>query len=306
MIGIMLMSYGSPKSLDDVGEFFSHILQGRVPSPEQVFQVREQYRSLGTCDPLGATTERQAEALQFLLKSQLSDEVRVYAAFKHAHPFIDDVVQKLVDEGASQIVTLPMNPLFSKMGVGSYQKSVREAVAKLGADLPVTDIYQWHTHPDFVSVIAKRVEKALNWLPEQTTVIFTAHNQRGKAENHPEYIQQFSELAQQVASELNLENWKTAYRSGGPNKDIWLSPYLADVIKQEASSGKKGIVTCDLLSLTGNSEVLHDIGLKCQKQVHELGLEYARTEFLNDSADFMLAMTNIVKEQLEKQVVSKV
>lgn len=57
-------------------------------------------------------------------------------------------------------------------------------------------------------------------------------------------------------------------------------------------------VACDLLSVTSNIEVLYDIGYDCQPLCKQWGLEFIRTEIPTDSYDFIIALTNIVKERV--------
>ena len=43
-VGVFLLAYGTPESLDDVEPYFTHIRGGRKPSPEAVANLRERYR----------------------------------------------------------------------------------------------------------------------------------------------------------------------------------------------------------------------------------------------------------------------
>ena len=76
-----------------------------------------------------------------------------------------------------------------------------------------------------------------------------------------------------------------------------------DVIRLEAEQGTKGIITCELLSVIADIEVFFEIGQKCQELCENLGLEFVRTEFPNDSFDFILAVAAIVKEKVKSAQV---
>ncbi|MFJ5624268.1 ferrochelatase [Peribacillus loiseleuriae] len=309
MLGIILMSYGGPESVDEIESFFTHILQGRKPSPEQLKPIVEQYSALGSPDPLRTKTKRQAEALQYVLKQSGMTEIKVYPAYKHASPYIEETVGLMIAEGVTHVVTLPMTPFYTAKGVGQYQRSVQDEIEKRELTIPVSHIDNWFLHPDYIAVLASRVKEALNWLPksarEQSTVVFTAHSQPGNEEKHQEYVKQFTGLAERVATKLNVTNWKIAYRSAR-QKQNWLGPDIKNVIHKEAENGKKGIVTCELLSLTNNVEVLQEIGVECQEIANTLGIHYVRTEFLDDSIDFIHALANISKEKLSELEVLNV
>ncbi len=296
------MSYGGPESIDRVEAYFTHILQGRQPDPEHLKQIETQFRSLGTADPLRTVTVRQAEGLQQILEQSGVVNVKVYPAFKHASPFIEETVRTMISDGISHMITLPLIPFQSRRGIPMYQKAVEEEVNRVGGSITVSHLEGWHVHPQFVAVMAKRVKEAYDWIPaykrNQTTVIFTAHSLPGNEEQHPQYVNQFKELAGQIMTELALPNWKIAYRSG--RNEQWLGPDIKDAISKEKNNGAKGIVVCELLSLTNHIEVLYEIDRDCGQLAKKLEIDFARAESLNDSTDFMFALGAITKEKINE------
>lgn len=302
MIGVVIFAYGAPESVDDLPSYYTHIRYGKEPSDQQMEAVFKRYTRTGTADLLGAVTKRQAHALQMLLQPYFAETLRVYTAFKHTAPFVEDTAARMIEEGVTSVVTLPITPLFSKTGTGQYQGKVHKALTRRGANIPVFDVDGWHNHPSLVTVIANRVKTAFQWLSaearQRSTVIFTAHSQPGLSQSHERYHREFKELAGLIAQELQLNHWAAAYRSAGPAADLWSGPDVAEVIRAEAEKGACGIVTCDLLSLTENIEALFDIGFHCQALCQELNVEFVRVEFLNDSFDFMNALAQIVRERV--------
>ncbi|MCM3714046.1 ferrochelatase [Alkalihalobacillus oceani] len=306
MIGILLMSYGSPESLGHVGDYVNHILNGRQAPARQLEQIDAQYRALETADPLGPFTIQQAQGLERLFQLKGRQDVVVEAGFKHAPPFIEDVISRLIERGVNSIVTLPLTPLYSKSGAEMYQQQVRRCVEQTGADINVIDIENWSTQPLFVAALANRVKSALTWLPEaarqKVEVIFTTHSRPGSTEKNVDYCQQFTALAERIAEQLQWPDWKLAYRGARPGQE-WLGPSVKEVVEQAGKEGRKGIVVCDLLAVTAHVEVLHDIGGPLKAHAERFGMTFVRAEFLNDSTDFMLALATIVEEQLTVQHV---
>lgn len=302
MIGVIHYAYGAPKSLDELGDYFSHIMQGKTPPPQVLDGLTKRYRSLGTCDPMSAATDRQARGLQQVLNQYFDQAVRVYNAYTHTHPFVDETVRQMVEDGVTTIVTLSITPIFSKNGIGTFRVKVRDILDELEADVEVVDIEDLHQHHDLVSALVNRVEHATRWLPAdarpETKVLFTVHSQPVNPEMNEIYVQQFGELAEAIANQLQLPNWKLAYRSAAPHGE-WLGPDVLDVIRMEAEQGTKGIVTCDLLAMVADIESYFEIGQECRDLCHELGLEFAQAEFLGDSFDFVMALANIVIESIE-------
>ncbi|RKD22923.1 ferrochelatase [Ammoniphilus oxalaticus] len=303
MIGIILMSYGGPERIDQVESFFTQLLQGRKPSAEQVEALTNQFRSLGTVDPLRMYTERQAHMLQQVLHRNGVANVKVYFAYKNGTPFIGETIGRMLKDKVSQIVTLPLNPFYSKTGVGSYQREVETELEKAKASTPVFHIERWYQHEGYEEVMVRRVSEALQWLPQtssskRATIVFTTHSLPGSSEQHQAYITQLSELAQQIANKLNVQNWRMAYRSAR-QKQGWLGPDIKDVIFEEATNGQNGLVVCDLLSVSENVEVLQELRTECQEHAKDAGIEYVCADFPNDSADFMFALADIVEAKLK-------
>ncbi|WP_379290400.1 ferrochelatase [Paenibacillus residui] len=303
MIGIVLTAYGMVSSLDDLEAFYTHIFHGRKPGPDKLAQAEAQYRALGVCDPLASVTRRQAAALERRLSLQLNSPVKAYYMCKHTPPSAEETVTRMAEDGVTKVVCLPLSPLFSKTGTGWYERKLREAIASSGHRMELLTAAHWHLNPDFVRIVADRVRAAAEWLPAavrgNTAVIFTSHSQPGLPEAHPDYCREFRELAEAVADVSGSSSWRIAYRSGGPAPQVWLKPDVLDVIAEVGEGGAEAVVVCDLLSLTANVEVLQDIGIQGQAAAQALGLEFVRTEFLNDSDDFMKVVSDIVAERIK-------
>lgn len=305
MIGLILFAYGGPNSMDDLLSYYIDIHHGRVPDETYMEEVKNKYRHIGEGNLLGAVTKRQGEALQHALQPYLNEEIKSYVAFKHTPPYVKDTVEQMLKDGVKKIITFPIKPLYSKMGIRFYQNQVRKTLEELQMEVPIMDIEHWHMNEGFIDVIASRVKTAYEWLPRDVQnnayVLFTAHSQPGLAKTHEVYIRQFQELAKAVAEKLSLNNWETAFRSLGKKKELWLGPDVQDVVPELAKKGCTGIVACDLLSITTNMEVLYDIGYDLLDVCRELNIELVRTTFLNDSYDFIQVLKRIVIEKVKEE-----
>ena len=207
-----------------------------------------------------------------------------------------------MEDNVQTIITLPVTPLFSKWGTGAFQAEVRRLLEKYESDMTVIDVDDWNTHPELVAVLVDRVQSAYEWLPASirpnTKVLFTAHSQPINPNVNQVYIKQFTELASAIAKQLDWKNWQVT-----SNKEKWLGPDVMDVIRLEAEQGMKGIITCELLFVIADIEVFFEIGQKCQELCKKLVLDFVRTEFPNDSFDFILAVAAIVKEKVKSAQV---
>ncbi|WP_055108546.1 ferrochelatase [Paenibacillus ihumii] len=311
MRALLLMSYCRLQSIDDISPFYQHLFHGRIPAPEVMEEAVNRYCNLAKPDPLGSTTIRQANALKRRLEQRLGEQVPVYTAHKHTSPFIPEAIEQILNDRVTHLYTLPLSPLYSKTGTGSYQRAADRTAAlahdQQKADLIITHIPPWHLHDRLVAALSTRLNEAMAWISannrSRTVVIFTAHSKPGLPAPHQDYITAFGELAQAVARKAGCSQWKLAYRSGGPAPQKWLGPDVLEVMESAAREGAAAIVICDLLSMTENIETLQDCRFDGLAKARELGLEFTTTEFLNDADDFMTALEEIVLAEMQREAL---
>src|SRR5260370_3624541 len=169
--GVVLMTYGSPRDLDDVGAYMTRVRGGRAPGAEDLDEFRRRYALIGM-SPLTEITRTQAAGLQ----AALGDEFRVAAGMRFSSPSIDDAVRELREQGIERVLGLVLSPQYSPMLMHGYVQAIERAAG----DLPSRTIKAWHLNPAFVEVLASRIRASLATLPdsrrEQVPVMLTAHS----------------------------------------------------------------------------------------------------------------------------------
>jgi ferrochelatase len=86
---VLLLAYGGPDSLDDVGAYVLDVRGGRPTPPDLVAEMRRRYALIGGRSPLLEITRRQASALEQRLNADgQSPRVRTYVGMRHWHPYI--------------------------------------------------------------------------------------------------------------------------------------------------------------------------------------------------------------------------
>src|SRR5215471_19588045 len=98
-IGVMLMTYGSPATLDDIPAYLKNVRGGREPDEELIAEFRRRYALIGG-SPLLRITREQAAALQDELNKQHPDgpHFHVVAGMRFAPPFIADLVPEIATD----------------------------------------------------------------------------------------------------------------------------------------------------------------------------------------------------------------
>src|ERR1700737_33933 len=120
-VGVVLMTYGSPATLDDIPVYIKHVYGGREPSPEVIAEFRRRYDLIGG-SPLLRITREQAVALQDELNSSSSIDGTTYhvtAGMRFAPPFIVDVLPETAAD-AQTVVGIIMSPQYSPIIMRGY------------------------------------------------------------------------------------------------------------------------------------------------------------------------------------------
>src|SRR5258708_40148885 len=123
-VGVVLMTYGSPATLDDIPVYIKHVYAGREASPEIIKEFRRRYDLIGG-SPLLRITREQAAALEQELNAQHKGEAafHVVAGMRFAPPFIADVVPEAA-AGAHQLVGVIISPPSSPLIISGYVRAL--------------------------------------------------------------------------------------------------------------------------------------------------------------------------------------
>ena len=306
-VGVLLMTYGSPETLDDIPAYLKNVRGGRTPDEALITEFRRRYELIGG-SPLLRITREQASALQDELNRQHSNgpSFHVDAGMRFAPPFIADVVPE-VAAGAQELIGIIMSPQYSPIIMNGYVRTLQDAIADLHReDLQLKIAEDWHLQPFFLQALAERVQQALDRFPpdvrERVPVLLTAHSMPKRVvENEPDYINHLKETAATVAEMLGLppERWMFCYQSAGHTPEEWLKPDFADVMPELRAAGYTHVLIAPVQFLADHLEILYDIEIGARIQAEEHGIEFARIESLNTSPLFIKALAAVVEETMQ-------
>ncbi|MGZ4123018.1 MAG: ferrochelatase [Tumebacillaceae bacterium] len=305
IIGVLAMAYGTPSRVEDIEAYYTHIRRGRPPEPQQLQDLIARYDAIGGLSPLNAITAKQASGLERTLNDlDANAEYRVYTGMKHAHPFIEETVAKMVADGITEGVGVVWAPHYSTMSIATYIKSAQEAIEQHGGP-QMTFVESWHVQPLFIESTARRVQAALEQFPEaeraDVPVVFTAHSlpERILKMGDP-YPKQIEETGDAVCKKIEHSNWFTGWQSAGRTPEPWLGPDILDVIRDQADKGVKSLVICPVGFVSDHLEVLYDVDIEAKQLADELGIKLVRPASPNDEPDFLKAVATAVLEQVAK------
>ncbi|MFC5405246.1 ferrochelatase [Cohnella soli] len=297
--GVLVMSYGTPESLEGVEAYYTHIRRGNPPTAEQLEDLTDRYKTIvGGVFPLRENTNRQVEALQLTLDSIAGEGKYVcYQGLKHAAPYIEDGVAAMAADGIKEVVGIVLTPQYSAMSVGGYMKRAQEEADKRG--ISFVAVKEYHLHPELIDALSKRVQEGLSRFEDgagaNMLVLFSAHSLPAKVlEMKDPYQDQLLATSAAVAAAAGVQNWQFTWQSAGQTGQPWLGPDILETLEKLASEGVKRVLVTPVGFVSDHLEVLYDIDIEARKFAEERGIRLERIRMLNDDAQYMLAMADTV------------
>jgi protoporphyrin/coproporphyrin ferrochelatase len=301
VIGVLVMAYGGPESLDEIPGYLADIRGGR-PTPRAVVdEITENYRAIGGRSPLLEITRRQVDGLA----AALGPDYRCYLGMRHWSPWIEDAVRELVEDGVTRAVGLVLAPQFSALSVARYQQKVADGLELARGRVEIEHVPSYHDAPGLIEAFAARVREGLARWPEEERervhVIFSAHSlpERVLAGGDP-YDAQCRETARLVAERAGLdgERWSWSYQSAGRTPEPWAGPDLGDHLRDLAARGVRAAVSVPVGFVSDHVELLFDVDVRARAVADEVGIRLERPPSLNDDPVFVAALAELVRARV--------
>ena len=294
--GILLLAFGGPSSLDDVEPFLQNVFSGRPLNPSVVNQVKERYQLIGGKSPLPEITERQARSLQDNLKKRgaLCD---VSIGMRYWQPSISEAINTLHAKGIKKILCIILSPFSTGAATGGYNRAVYQTIKESHQTMEAHFVSPWNTHARYLDAAADRVKEGLNLfsanIRTSVPIVFSAHSLPLEHLNDDPYVNEIKKTIAGLITRLEKHEWYLAFQSKG-KEGAWLAPYVEEVLKDIAASGKKDVLVVPLGFVSDHLETLYDLDIVLRKKALDLGLNFKRAPSLNDSPQFIEALTEVI------------
>jgi protoporphyrin/coproporphyrin ferrochelatase len=300
-MGVLVMAYGGPESLEEIPGYLADIRAGRVTPRHVVEEITENYRTIGGRSPLLEMTRRQVNALA----ERLGDSYRCYIGMRHWAPWIEEVVGEMVEEGIEQAVGLVLTPQFSELSVSKYQQRVADGLELHRGRIAFEHVPSYHDAPGLIDAFAARADEGLARWPEEERervhVVFTAHSlpERVLANGDP-YDAQCRETARLVAERAGLrgDGWSWSYQSAGRTPEPWAGPDLGEHLGELAARGVRDVVVVPVGFVSDHVELLFDVDVRARAVADGLGMRLERPPALNDDPVFIDALAELVERRV--------
>ncbi|MHA6250456.1 ferrochelatase [Oceanobacillus sp. CAU 1775] len=302
-VGLLVMAYGTPYKEEDIEPYYTHIRHGRKPSPEALQDLTERYEAIGGISPLARITEEQATALKNHLNENQDDyEFELYIGLKHIHPFIEDAVKQMADDGIKKAASIVLAPHYSTFSVKSYNGRAQEEASKYGIEMH--SVVDWYAEPGYIQYWADEITKTYEEMSaeerEKAVLVVSAHSLPEKilTDGDP-YPEQLAETARLISEATGITDYELGWQSEGNTPEPWLGPDVQDLTRTlYHEKGYRTFVYAPVGFVSDHLEVLYDNDYECKVVCDELGASYYRPEMPNVHPLFIATLADAVLKQM--------
>ncbi len=300
-LGVLIMAYGGPNSLEELPGYLADIRAGRPTTPEVLEEITHNYRAIGGRSPLLAISQQQAAAVAAQLDPTF---FRVYLGMRHWAPWIEDVVGQMVEDGITHAISIVLAPHYSKLSVAKYHGKIHDGLEMFHGDIRFEHIDSYHDAPLLIEALANRVAEGLAAWPaaerEDVHVVFSAHSLPARIVKMGDpYDSQLRETARLVAAKAGLDDarWSWSYQSAGRSPEPWLGPQLQEHLISLAEQGIRKVVSVPVGFVSDHVEILFDIDIQAQEVAAAHGIRLVRPPALNTDPLYIRTLVNLIQAQ---------
>ncbi|GGK56708.1 MULTISPECIES: ferrochelatase [Flavobacteriaceae] len=320
MKGALLVNLGSPNStsVKDVKNYLDEFLMDKrvidTPYLVRAFVVKgiilntrpkksaEAYKKIWWKEgsPLIVLSERLYK------KVKKNSDIPVELAMRYGNPSIKSGIQKLANQGVTEIFLIPLYPQFAMATTETIVVLANKIVKKEFPHIKITDVPAFYNNKSYVEVLSNSIKRHLE-AEKPDHLLFSYHGvpERhikksditkshckidGSCCNTPSpahefcYRHQCYQTTKNVAEFLNLKEgtYSTSFQSR-LGRDPWLQPYTDQTIDNFAQNGIKNLAVVTPAFVSDCLETLEEIGMEAKESFEENGGEHFSTiPCLND------------------------
>lgn len=303
-IGVLVMAYGGPNSLDEIPGYLADIRNGRLTTSRVLEEITNNYHSIGMKSPLLELTRQQLQAIAMHFDPQ---KFKFYLGMRHWAPWIEETIRDMIDDDIERAVSIVMAPHFSKLSIAKYQAKITSGLNMYHRNIEFAHINSYHDAPGLIKALANKVHEGMQNWPDgarnDVHVIFSAHSLPTRIlEMGDPYDAQLRETARLVADQagLSAEHWSWSYQSAGRSPESWLGPQLQDHLPKLACIGIKNVVSIPIGFVTDHVEILYDIDIQAQRIAQDYGIRLVRPPSLNTDPLFIKTVAKIIHQRVNE------
>nr|WP_263011265.1 ferrochelatase [Chryseobacterium foetidum] len=334
--GILLVNLGSPRStsVPDVKEYLDEFLMDEKVIDYRWFfrallvkgiilntrpaKSAEAYKTVWTDEgsPLIVITKQLQAKLQKLV------DVPVEIGMRYAQPSIEAGIQKLVDQGVTDIVLFPLYPQYAMSTTETVIEKAEEVRKKSFPQIRINYIQPFYNRDIYIDCLAESIKEKL---PENFDALqFSYHgvperhifktdptntcnlNDCCSRESNPShqfcYRHQCFDVTNSVIKKLGLPKEKVMVTfQSRLGKDKWMEPYTDETLETVGKKGVKNLAIVCPAFVADCLETLEEISVEGKHQFeHGGGENFHYIPCLNDEDRWVKVVKTLCEEKLNE------
>ena len=229
--------------------------------------------------------------------------VQVDWAMRYGQPSIASRVTALKEAGCDRILVFPLYPQYAAATTATVNDKVFETLLKMRWQPALRTVPPYHDDPVYIEALANSVNRhyaTLDWEPDLLITSFHGIPKSYFEKGDPYYCQ-CMKTARLLREKLGLPESKfmvTFQSRFGPEE--WLQPYTDKTVEKLAQDGVKRIAVMNPGFVSDCLETLEEIAEQAGESfLHNGGEKFTHIPCLNDSADGMAVLENVVRRELQ-------
>lgn len=270
------------------------------------FSSGKNYRSIWNTEadesPMMTITKRQVAALRAAAAERYGDDVMVEFCMRYGKPSTQDVVTRMVAEGCTKIVFVPLYPQYAGATWATANDQFFRALMTIKRQPAVRIAPEYFDHPTYIDALAQSVERVYAGLERRPDVLVASFHgmpKRYLMEGDPYHCQ----CAKTVRLLRERLGWDKAdidisFQSVfGPEE--WLKPYTVEHVAALAKAGKRNIAIMSPAFSADCVETLEEVNGEIRHAFMAAGGEtFTYIPCLNDDAAHIAALMEVISENL--------
>jgi protoporphyrin/coproporphyrin ferrochelatase len=276
----------------------------------------KKYAGVWTKDgsPLMVWSTKQAQLLQGALGEAMRVRgldpapMRVALGMRYGNPSIPKAIDELMAQGCDKIVVMPLYPQYAASTTGSAYDGVFKHVMKLRNAPAIRTTRGYHDDPRYISALVKRVEDYWKLHGRPDTLVLSFHGvPKFSLDKGDPYHCLCLKTARLLKEGLQVAPQVLTTFQSRFGKAEWLKPYTSEVL---TDLGKRGTHRVDVFCPGFPADCLETLEEMADEGketfLHAGGKVFHYIPALNDSVDWINALTGITMDELGNWLNSKI
>ena len=252
--------------------------------------------------PLMFHTQDQADALRRQLQQLYGDNLVVDFAMRYGSPSVDSVVDKMLRQGVSKLVVLPLYPQYCASTTASIFDAIAKNFSKRRCIPALRFITNYHDNVDYIQAQAQKIQAHWDKYGRADKLIFSYHGiPKRYISNGDPYQDECYKTSQLIAAALNLnENEHFTCFQSRFGREEWLKPYTDHSLMAFPEQGVKSVqIVCPGFA-ADCLETIEEIAEENRHCFFEAGGErYEYITALNADPAHINALTKLLESHLQ-------